>query len=199
MRQNNSFTLIELLIASSISIAIMITLYLSFNAGIFGYRRIEEVLTTSQVAVKVLGRINLDLRNSFAYSVSEAGFEGNKDEIVFFTLVDTFRENKTAQDYASVSYGLEGDKLLRSCRRNQDSLSNKTKTKAQILAPDLEGIFFSYGEINPEKQILEWKDAWNRTSPLPVAVKVILTIKNKVKQDKEMKQDFERIIFLPLT
>ncbi len=192
-----SFTLIELLIASSISIAIMTVLFFSFNAGIFGYRRIEDILATSQIAARALGRINSDLRNSFVYSVSEPGLEGQQEKIAFFTLVDNFRDNKTAQDYAFVSYELEGDRLLRSCRRNQDSLKQLTETKAQILVSDTEGVFFSYGEFNLEKQILEWQDAWNKSSVLPAAVKVILTIKSKVKQESETKQDFERIIFLP--
>jgi len=149
------FTLIELLIASSISIAILLTLYLSFNAGIFGYKRIQDALNTSAAAIKALSRLNLDLRNSFPYSASEARFEGNTEGIGFFTLAKTFRQNVTTQDYAHVFYGLEGDRLLRTCRRNQDSLSNTTEIGTHVLATDLQGVLFSYGEFNSDKEILE--------------------------------------------
>ena len=198
VNKDRSFTLIELLIASSISIAILLTLYLSFNAGIFGYKRIQDALNTSAAAIKALSRLNLDLRNSFPYSASEARFEGNTEGIGFFTLAKTFRQNVTTQDYAHVFYGLEGDRLLRTCRRNQDSLSNTTEIGAQILAADLQRVLFSYGEFNSDKEILEWKDTWNQSSALPMAVRVVLTIKGKSGQKETDGDNFQRTIFLPL-
>lgn len=192
MKTNRSFTLLELVITSSILMLIMLGLYVSFNAGIFAYRHIEGVLDTAQTALKTLEHINSDLRNSFAYSTDEPKFTGSKNEISFLTLVDTFREDKKAQDYAFVLYKLEENNLLRLCRRNQESLNDKIEISPKILAPNVEEIVFSYGYFNPEKQTLEWKDA---PDIFPVAVKVSLTIKNKVGRDNEAGQNFERIIF----
>lgn len=190
---NRSFTLIELLIASSIFIIIMVTLYLSFNTGLFGYKRIEDALFSSSTALRALGRINLDLRNSFAYSDNETKFQGNENEISFLTLLDAFRDDKITQDYAFISYNLEGNKLLRLCRRNQDSLNEKADMKSQILASDIEKIIFSYGHYDSGKHTLEWEDKWNETAGLPAAVKIILTVKKN-----ETGCDFERMIYLVL-
>ena len=194
MNKYSGFTLVELLIASSISIAILFTLYISFNAGVFGYRRIRDALNTSVTATRVLSRLNLDLRNSFPFSPAEARLEGNSEEVSFFTLTDTVRQNMTTQDYAHVLYGLEEGRLLRTCRRNQDSISNITETRAQVLAANLTGVSFSYGVFNPEDKTLQWQDTWNQSSGLPASVKVVLTIND----DGEGKDNFERTIFLPL-
>lgn len=196
MKKNKSFTLIELLIASSILIVIMLTLYISFNTGIFGYRHIEGTLATAQTAIKVLERINLDLRNSFVYSSNETKFTGSKDEMGFLTLVDTFREGKKAQDYAFISYKLEENNLLRLCRRNQESLNDNSETEPKILASNIKEIVFSYGYLDTKNQILEWKDTWDDPVLLPEAVKVNLSIKNEIGRNNA-EQDFERIIFLP--
>ncbi len=185
--QNKSFTLIELLIASSIFMVVMLTVQISFNTGIFGYRNIEGTLTVAQAATKVFERMNLDLRNSFAYSTDETKFSGGKNEISFLTL---------AQDYAFISYKLEENNLLRLCRRNQESLDDKIEIKPKILASNLKEIVFSYGFLDTKKQILEWKDAWDDPVLLPAAVKVNLTIKNEIGRTNA-EQNFERIIFLP--
>ncbi len=185
--KNKSFTLIELLITSSIFMVVMLTVYISFNTGIFGYRNIEGTLSVSQTATKVLERINLDLRNSFAYSTDETKFSGSKNEISFLTL---------AQDYAFISYKLEENNFLRLCRRNQESLNDNSETEPKILASNLKEIVFSYGYVDPQSQILEWKDTWDDPILLPAAVKVNLSIKNEIGRNSA-EQDFERIIFLP--
>lgn len=188
---SHAFTLVELVIASAIFSVLMSTIYLSFHTGIFGYRNIEDTMNIYQSARQILERINLDLRNSFVYSNEKSWFSGNKNETAFLTLVDTFSENNPRLTYAFVSYRLESDKLMRLCRKDKESLNEKSKTQSEEMSSGVEELIFSYGYINPLTQSMEWKDSWDDPKRLPSAVKIRLTIKNK------SRQNFERTIFMP--
>ena len=192
------FTLVELLIACSIFLVVMSTIYSAFHSGVFGYRNIDETINAWQSARYILERINLELRNSFSYSAQDSRFLGSKNDISFLALVDTFAPGGTLEeDYASVSYKLEGLKLIRLCRKGQDSLKEKSETQPEELYSNIEQMSFAYGYID-ESGSLQFQDSWpGQGSPqeakkLPVAVKVDLTLKNR------MKDNFTRTIFLPL-
>jgi len=194
MQKTKAFTLVELLIASSIFIVVMLTIYSAFHTGIFGYRNIEEAIDTYQAAGQILGRINLDLRNSFVYSANETKFEGENKQISFLALVDSYQEDKTVQDYAFVSYALEGNKLMRLCRINQDALNNESETKSEEMADNIE-VIFTYFYIDPDdptNNSLKEKGAWDDKVKLPAAVKINLTVKGKTESN------FQRTVYLPL-
>lgn len=194
MQKTKAFTLVELLIASSIFIVVMLTIYSAFHTGIFGYRNIEEAIDTYQAAGQILGRINLDLRNSFVYAANETKFEGENNRISFLTLVDSYQEDNAVQDYAFVAYTLEGNKLMRLCRINQDSLNNESETEPEEMADNI-GIIFTYFYIDPDdpaNSSLKEKDLWDDKLKLPVAVKINLTVKGKTESN------FQRTIYLPL-
>lgn len=201
MKKNiRAFTLVELLIASSIFLVVMLTIYSAFHTGIFAYRNIDKTINTYQTARQVLERMNLDLRTSIVYSDQEAQFTGNKNEVSFLTLTDTFSKDTLAlaQDYAFVSYQLAGDKLMRLCRKNKECLNYKSKIEPEEMAFNIEELNFSYGYINAIDKSLKFKDSWagqdapGEEAQLPVAIKVKLSLKDKIRQD------FERTIFLPL-
>lgn len=199
LTQLMGFTLLELLIASAIFSIIMVTVYSAFHTGIFGYKDIEETVDVYQTARQVLGRINLDLRNSFIYSENEAKFLGNNSGVSFLTTVDTFYNEKAVPVYAFVAYQVEGDKIMRLCRTGQESLNENSQIEPEEMAKGVENIIFSYGYINGAEQDIKWKDTWGAAGDsleeqkiLPNAVKVKLTIKNNVKYN------FERTIFIPL-
>lgn len=192
MKKNKALTLVELLIASSIFVIVMVTIYSAFHSGIFGYRNIDENINIYQTARSILERINLDLRNSFTYSTDESKFEGENNRLGFLTLVDSYREENIVQDYAYVSYKLGENKFMRLCRKNQEAINDKSETEPEEMASDIDGINFSYGYIDPADKSLKWKESWDNLKALPIAVRVKLTLKNKTKQE------FERIVYLPL-
>jgi prepilin-type N-terminal cleavage/methylation domain-containing protein len=197
MKRASSFTLIELLIASSILVILMVTVYSGFRTGIFSYRNIEETLDATQAARQILERLNSDLRNSFAYSDNETGFAGTGKEVAFLTLVDTFKDDLPTRDYAFISYRMEGDKLMRVCRKDKEALNTRSEISPQEMASGLE-ITFTYFKPSSTDSSLEEKDSWNvgnsqeEKQKLPAAVKVKLTLKGK------NRQEFERKIFLSL-
>jgi type II secretory pathway component PulJ len=191
MRPIKAFTLAELLIASSIFLAVMVSIYTAFHTGTFGYRDIEENIRVSQTAKQILECINLDLKNSFYYSSKETKFTGNKNDISFLTLIDTFIRGEIFQNYAYLVFKLEGDTLTRLCRKGKEALNVESEIKPQELGSNIEELAFSYGTAASGDQPLDWKDAWSDEKKLPTAVKVKLTIKNRAKHE------FSRIIYLP--
>lgn len=191
MKRGAGFTLVELLISSAIFLVVALTVYSAFYAGVFGYRDIQENIDTFQLARHILERINLDLRNSVVYSQDETNFRGENNALSFFSLVDRFFADKIIQDYAFISYKLEGRRLMRLCLKNQEILTHKPEQEPQEMDSNIEDLSFSYGYIPVGSQAMAWKDLWDDPKALPVAVKVKLTLKNKVRQD------FVRTIFLP--
>ena len=143
MKKNKALTLVELLIASSIFVLVMTTIYSAFHTGMFGYRNIDENINVYQTARLILGRINLDLRNSFVYSADESKFEGESNKLRFLTLVDSYQGNQIVQDYAFVSYEWEKNKLMRVCRKNKESLNEESEIPSEEMASDIDGINFS--------------------------------------------------------
>jgi len=188
---NKAVTLIELLIASSIFAIVMVTIYSAFHTGLFGYRDIEENIDIYQTARIILERLNLDLRNSFAYSQDETKFSGNNHEISFLTLAENFSEDKLILNYAFVSYKLEGKDLLRLFRRNQEALNDSAEIEPQELSSNVEDLIFSYGFIESGSEGIKWKDSWEDKKAFPVAVKAKLIITGK------KKEEFERTIYFP--
>lgn len=191
MKRNRAVTLLELLIAASITLVVLLTIYSSFHTGILGSRNIEETVSLYEAARQILERINLDLKNSFRYSNGQTKFIGSKNEIGFLTAVDTFNEDTITQEYAFVSYKLEEGRLMRVCRRGKESLNEKSEVEYEEMAP-VEGITFNYGYRAAISEPVKFdKDTWDDNTVLPLAVKIKLTLGNKVKQD------FERTVYLP--
>ncbi len=194
----DGFTLVELLIASSIFLITMITIYSSFHAGIFGYKNIEKTVDIHQSARQILERINLDIRNSFAFSENQAKFSGNRQGVSFLTIVDAYDSDRIIGHYAFAAYQIEGDKLTRLCREGKESLNNNSQIQSEEMVLNASTIAFSYGYSVLGQEDIKWKDTWGVADDsseeqkiLPIAVKVKLAVKNNVKYN------FERTIFLP--
>lgn len=192
MKRREGFTLVELLISSAIFLVVVLTIYSAFYTGVFGYRDIEENIETSGSAQQILERINSDLRNSVMYAQDEKQFRGAGYAISFFSLVDRFSEDSIIQEYAFISYKLEDGRLMRLCLSNQETMVGDSIESQEEVGSNIEELTFSYGYIPLEGEVIEWKDLWDDPKESPVAVKVKLSIKDKIKQE------FEQTIFLPL-
>lgn len=190
---SKGFTFIELVISSAIFGLIMVGLYFAFSTGMFGYRHIADSLNVSYRALKAMETMNADLRNSFAYLPEKPLFSGNKTQVRFFTLEDTFRQGTKHQDYALVSYSVDRGMLLRLVLRNQDSMRNNTSVNGPAICSAVKDIAFSYADFDAQADVLEWKDAWEANQTLPVAVKVTLSLTGS----KESQNNFERTVLLP--
>jgi len=184
-------TLVELLIAASIFLVVLVTVFSAFHTGIFGYRRVDDTLTINQTARLALERIDLDLRNLFAYSSDKSFFTGARDSVSFLALVDTFSKDRVTGDFSFVSYSLQDKKIMRLCRKNTDSFNDKADIQPLELATGVEAFELSYGyQSAPEDPVKFDKESWTDPAKLPVAVKIKLSLKNT------LAQAFERTVYL---
>lgn len=198
IRNKSAFSLVELLIASAIFVVVITAVYSAMHAGMFGYKNIEEHLDFYQAARQIIGRIDLDLRNTLIFGDSNnyTGFSGDNSKISFFTLVDTFSSDSLKQDIAFVSYESKDNKLLRLYRKNSEAFNENSEIPPAQMMQGAE-IKFSYGFLPVGRQEIIFKDSWALDSDeekkaLPCAVKVSLTLKGQTEQI------FTRAIYLPL-
>lgn len=187
------FTLVELLISLSIFSVIALSLYSVFTTGMFSYRRIKENLSVYQTARKIFNRISSDLKNSFAFSTEEAKFQGKDNEMTFLTLV--------SGSFSSVYYRLEKGELLRLCKKDSESLKEDSLAQPRIIAKQIGELSFSYAFLTDDERVYDWKDDWGEAdeekNKIPLAIKIKLTLKEKL--PKEIRDvEFEKEIFLPL-
>jgi prepilin-type N-terminal cleavage/methylation domain-containing protein len=197
VKKTRGFTLIELLIASSIFLILMIGVYSSFRTGMLGYSNISETIETTRAGRQILERVDLDLRNCFAFSQDSTKFLGTSGEISFLTLAQIFTDGAMSQQYAYISYKLERNKLTRLLRYGKESLNENSLIVPEEMNSDIKSISFSYGYPDANTKSLQFKDSWGKDSPteqkkLPAAVRIKLSIKMKADHN------FERFIYLPM-
>ena len=183
MKIKSAFTLIELLISVSIFAVIMVSLYSAFSTGVLGLGKIEESAAVSETGYMILGRIERDLRNSFAYSSDDVKFTGDKSGLTFFTLSPLF---------SCVTYSFSAGKLFRSVRINKDALKIDAQIRLRLLAQNIKQMWFTYLLFDPEAKILHESDTWNDPAVLPTAVRVSFIL------EKKDNFTFKRTIYLPL-
>jgi len=188
MPGRKGFTLIELLVSVSIFAVLMVSLYSAFSSGLFGYRGIQDKIDTYLAVSQFFNTLDKDLRNSFSYSESETKFSGQPQGLSFLTLADNYRSGSSMQDYAFVSYFLEGGLLKRLIKTNQDSLNSDSDAAAEELGVKVNSLAFSY--LYEEDRELKEKDSWAELNGFPVAVRVKLVVDNKGNEE------FKRAIYL---
>jgi len=198
MKKKASFTLVELLIGISIFTVAVVSIYSSLRSGFFGYSNIEQNIEVYQSARAALQQLNRDLRNSFSYSAGQVNFSGDKESLSFFTIVDSYQQERMEEEYAYVSYFLEEERLLRLCRKNKEALKEDSLVEPQELLSGAK-ITFAYAQGYAGEE-LSFKDSWGvadnppeEEACFPLAVKVTLQIKKG-----KIEKGFERTVFFPL-
>lgn len=196
-RNQRGLTLLELLIAGSIFVVVMATVYAGFSSGVFGVRDIEKKIVFSTGASRIMGSINKDLRNAFIFKENQGGLSGDESGMEFFSLTDLYSGEENNFAFSRVAYTQDGEKLFRLCKTGKEAL----KDDSVILPEEISRrtrIEFEYGYIPAGEEEIRFKDSWGRlqpgapendeSGPYPLAVKVTLTF--------EGKESFERTIYL---
>lgn len=191
-----AFTLIELLIATLIFSIIILTIYSAFQTGILTYRKTDSAFETYQTARIALNRIELDLKNAFAYKADDPQFQGSAIAMEFFSIIDSYREDKLNTDTCRIKYEWnENDKILkRACYTGLAALETQTGEESEDLAFNVGRFVFEYAWPTGEKENpYTWEQAWpkadNSAKTLPLAVKIKLSL-NAI--------EFTKIVSLPL-
>ncbi|MBF0522516.1 MAG: prepilin-type N-terminal cleavage/methylation domain-containing protein [Candidatus Omnitrophica bacterium] len=193
-KDNAGFTLVELLIASTILVIVLVVIYSGFRTGVFGSRDIAHTVDLHQAAMEALERINIDLRNSFIYTKKNTKFFGDKEHMSFLSLTDKFSEDGNSPEYCFISYELDNGKLIRAVRKNKASLDETADAERDELADGVEDLTFSYGISSSDAKEILWKESLEGSSAVPFLIQVRLALRNGKAQSV-----FERNVALPLS
>ena len=182
MKKNRSFTLIELLIATAIISVVLLSLYSAFQTGMRTYKMMDSSFNIYQTARVLFNRMEVDLKNSFAYRDDNSEFKGGAQSLEFFSDIERFKDGKSYPAICRIKYELDGKKLNRSLWEGLEA-AKEVDVKPEELSQEIEKISFQYAHAtkDPDKPI-EWLDSWpkgddaEQVKVLPLAVKVDLSI-----------------------
>ncbi len=199
-----AFTLIELLIAALIFSVILISIYSAFQTGILAYRKADSAFDVYQAARIALNRIELDLKNSFAYKAGDFQFEGRDKMMELFSLVNLYKESETNAFVCRVKYVWDENNqiLKRTCQIGLDALKTDAQQEGQELANNVESITFEYAfPTGDSEKPYTWQQTWLKddgpAEVLPLAVRIKLSLKENAAQGAET-TEFVKVVPLPL-
>jgi len=209
MKRREGFTLLELLLAVSLSAVIILGLYSALQTGILSYDKIERASEVYQTARVILNRMETDLKNSYIYSQNDSSFKGSKagQTMEFCSVLDIFEEAQSYIVPCRIKYELNNQILKRTLYRGLQVSEENPLVEAQELSSDIKELVLEFAYLSEDpNQNIEWQESWpaqqgkpDQQKGLPLAVKIKLSLIEKDKHDREIGTvDFTRIISLPL-
>jgi type II secretory pathway component PulJ len=203
LRYKASFTLVELLIVTAIIGLLGLSLVSAFQTGILSYKKLDSAFEVYQGARIILQRIELDLKNAFAYRDEQTQFKGEPEELDFFSVVDTYQGPALLRRVCRISYRLNQEVLGRACYQGLDALKEEAEKKEEVLASNVKKVTFEYAyRTGVVENPYEWATVWpkdaSQENSLPVAVKIKLSLIENAKQDKNSIVEFEKVVAMPL-
>ena len=178
----SGFTLIELMVVSSIMTVVMLAVYSSFSSGLKLWQRSKDVSDIEYKILLGLEKFSSQLRQSVNFPQVGgqcAGFSGGKDRFSFYSL--------KGQEIIRITFEFNPTKksLMRKVDKYQDIVEGKEVSDG---APFMRGIdavdfFYFYNEKTQQKFL--WKDdqEWATEDGIPTAVKIIVKYKNGMKSE----------------
>ena len=212
----SGFTLLELLIAISISSAIILSIYSAFYTGILSSNKIDASFEAYQSARTILNRIELDLRNSFPYyksSNDNSRFRGARGELSFYSIVDYFSGDESFLRVCRIEYRLEGAPVAPVLRRyvfkGLDALKDDVAVEPEELSVNIKEIVFRYRYPPPAGMPVTTdpfplQDTWpeennpEQLKDLPFALDITLILKQKERNRPATEVAFTKTVVLPL-
>jgi len=186
------FTLLELLITTSLIALMGLAIYSTFARGVTIWERGNKTNIGEQEARFILDSLAKELRNSFKFSGVE--FSGTKSGISFPTYVNTAG---IAQDpkweVGKVSYFYDSGK--KSFFRRQASyidLFQEDLPEAKEVVFQVEDLEISYYFFDTIGKTYNWKDSWADKENFPLGVRIALTVGTGEGEEK-----FVKTIYLP--
>jgi prepilin-type N-terminal cleavage/methylation domain-containing protein len=198
MKKKGGFTLIELLVSASILSVVMLGAYSAFRGGVLSYKKIDSALSVYQAAISLLNRMELDLKNSFAYRQQDSKFKGDNRNMDFFSVLDIFDEELAAKTVlCRLKYSWQERKFKRAVAVNQEALKEEGAPEGEEAPSAIKEVKFQYATGGKEGR---WQELWPKENDgaqkatLPAAVKIELTLK----ADSGESVTFIKTVYLPL-
>jgi len=204
---NKAFTLIEVLIATTILAAMAVSMSQVMGGIVDTKNKSSSINERHHVVQLTIDKIKTDLRLAFIadskFDGSDkkfiTGFKGEAEAINFSTMSNLhFMKNKKESDQVHVGYLLE---------KNDSGYYNLSRRKTDYLLDDLEKGGKSFALLSNVKEVKfefydsnkeEWKKEWDTGSVsyagrLPKTVKVTLTLENVLNPDEDNERKEEAV------
>jgi type II secretion system protein J len=203
MKNKNSFTLIEVMVAISIFAAVSVVLYACLRIGILSYKRIEEEARFQQKLRYAFSIIAKDIKNMIY--MTNIPFEGDKEKVIFVSALNL--EDAGGMNTARVSYYLKDGSQSKALYRKTEPLAhalrllseqgmesediflNDIEVNEQIILDDIAELSFFYLLPKPDqffkkfkdktdKIIFEWIDLWESKRRVPIGMRIDVSLKH---------------------
>lgn len=182
-RKNRGFTLLELLLATTLFCIIAVAIYSSLAVGIKAHKRGESLSGNYNDIRFALYRINQDLRSAIA--VNNIYFVSESQKIYFYSAQSA---PGGAKDLYKITYSWDKEKdyfvLLRLKETYIDSLQNE-RQKGDVMLDYISRLSFDYGylkKVMSGEQEFKWKSDWKQES-MPKLVRLQLNVKGEAFED----------------
>ena len=200
--KRSAFTLIELLLAASISAVMLVGIYSAFQSGVMSYHKIEGAFAPYQSARNILNRMQSELRNTFAYALDDTGFQGQEKNLSFFTVLDTFEGGVEIRDFYWIKYTADEGVLERSAFAGQEAIKKDTGALGRKSLYKVKGISFQYAcSRGGTDKGYDWLPSWpkddSQKNTFPLAVKITLSL--VAESGGQGSIEFTKIVGLPLS
>jgi type II secretory pathway component PulJ len=178
------YTFVETLITVLIFSIVMISMYSVFQTGSIAYKKMDSAFELYQEARIIFNRLDADLSNSFVYGKSNSGFYGDRQNLAFYTLLDSFSvDGRISREVAEINYEFLDSTLRRTQTDGLEILMRNSRGITEDLTDSLKDVFFQFAirDITETEKHYTWQDIWPikvndqdtiQQNSLPLAVKV---------------------------
>jgi len=198
MRRRLGHTLIELLLAVSISGLVLTAVYSSLSLGIKVFRRAKGDVSVE--AQTILDKVSVHLRSAYLFpdTRSDLIFLGSPQSLRFVA-ADQLRsavsqehkgELRTVRYYLVPAKKRRLSSLMHSARPLASQTDKKDAAKSTMLSDAIANLKIDYFDGE------NWSDFWNSGQQLPRAVRIVLMMKKNPRD--EFSRSFSTIIDLPV-
>lgn len=158
MKQSqNGFTLVEVLIVTSILSVTMVVLYSSFQIGMAAYKQTEKNLNENREGEIFLMQFSEELAQSFPYLKNS--FQGKANSVSFPAKLARYGPKGALKELYLVTYRAEGGTLVRSEEKlRKDKLREETAVTETIFER-LTDLRFEYLVLDGDEK-LKWREEW---------------------------------------
>lgn len=171
-RSFKGFTFIELILAASLTAIIGLTIYATLGQAVKVWVRLTPSKGVEDAQI-FMEKFVQDVRN--ARQGEGGNFFGTKDELSFFTSVDSFSENPAFRfNLGDTAYQFSEDAgTVSVSRRNYSQAYEQRDLPPTSTLSGLKNVTFSYYGFDPDEEQYSWQEEWVKKG-YPIAVRIIL-------------------------
>ncbi|MDD5668918.1 MAG: prepilin-type N-terminal cleavage/methylation domain-containing protein [Candidatus Omnitrophica bacterium] len=178
--KTKGFTLVELLIASLITVTVLTGIFSLFHTALRTFETVDVLSEAYRSTDFFMRRIEVDLKNCFIYTAEDSGFKGNSQTMEFFSVLNS---GSALYDVCKISYVFDGGITTRTVLKNLEIGTAVSPDMNRKVSAKAEAVTFHYARYQKDVSgdSLLWEEQWppgdlvaagGVTNSVPVAVKV---------------------------